>query len=1014
MSADPFGTAAVRERVLAGWAASGDRFREDANAEEDLALGGYRDRLVVELAQNAADAASRAGVPGRLLLSLRELADGPVLVAANTGSGLDAAGVRALATLRASAKRERDSGAVGRFGVGFAAVLAVSDEPAVISRTGGVRFSRADTHALVRRAAEASPVLAEELDRRDDHVPVLRLPFEAAGTPPDGYDTAVLLPLRNSVAEDLVSAQLAEVGDALLLALPALDDVVVELPGTPERRVSGVAARWHVLRCAGEHDPAALADRPTEERHRPGWSLTWALPATGAAALPGVVHAPTPTEEPLTLPAMLIASFPLDPTRRHVAPGPATDRLVDAAAQAYADLLSERARDGADVLGLVPTGLAGGALDGRLRTAALARLRAASLLPAVEDPALLLRPTEAVALDGSPGSSTVVLQALAPALAGLVAADRAGRAALEALGVRRLTLGDVVDELPVDPDPVRWHRLYAALSAVADDPMVRDALGSLPVPLADGRVVRGPRGLMLPEGTATAGSNALAVLGPYGLRVVHPQAAHLLLERLGSVPVTARAVLEDPAVGVAVRDSPDADDPAALADAVLALVSDAVSEGGLSPGDLPVLGDLALSDSDGALAPATALALPGSVAAQVLDPEEIGLVDADLLRRWGEPALLAVGVLDSLAVHRAFDVPLDDPEPEQQPRLDRFEDWLDEVVEPAVEEAGLDPAPVLTELVALADLDVVKPQAWVQVLHLVARDSRLRAALVTPARISDGRRAVDVLPYTAWWLRRHARVDGAALHGCCEPGGDPLLRALLDPLPASLQGLDPDARRALGIIRDVADLAGPDGAAVELVLHRLTDPARLVEPRALLRLWAQLAYLGDAVPPVDAPSRVRVLDRTATGTAVVDAARAAVVDAPMWWQRGDLDAAVIAPAGLAEGLADLLDLPLTSELAPGRVEDGGRRTAVPDVARDLLPSSPATWCRHDRLVVDGHEVDWWVEGAGDSAVLHAVDTRGLARALAQAAGAWGRRFLVVELLAQPEQASALMTEDALG
>src|SRR4051794_15090452 len=98
---DPFGTAGLRERVLAGWAASPARFREDANTEEDYALGGYRDRVVVELAQNAADAAVRAGVPGRLLLRLR---DG-LLTAANNGAPLDAAGVQALSTLRASAKQ---------------------------------------------------------------------------------------------------------------------------------------------------------------------------------------------------------------------------------------------------------------------------------------------------------------------------------------------------------------------------------------------------------------------------------------------------------------------------------------------------------------------------------------------------------------------------------------------------------------------------------------------------------------------------------------------------------------------------------------------------------------------------------------------------------------------------------------------------------------------------------------------------------------------------------------------
>ena len=39
--ADPFGTARLRRGVLDAWAAAPARFREDANAEEDLVLGGY-------------------------------------------------------------------------------------------------------------------------------------------------------------------------------------------------------------------------------------------------------------------------------------------------------------------------------------------------------------------------------------------------------------------------------------------------------------------------------------------------------------------------------------------------------------------------------------------------------------------------------------------------------------------------------------------------------------------------------------------------------------------------------------------------------------------------------------------------------------------------------------------------------------------------------------------------------------------------------------------------------------
>src|SRR3954470_6508944 len=170
--ADLFGTAGIRRRVLAAWSADPARFREDANAEEDLVRGGYRDRLVVELAQNAADAAVRGGGAGRL----RPRLAGDVPRAGHTGAPRAADGVQALATLRASAKRDQPA-AVGRFGVGFAAVLAVSDEPVLLSATGGVRFSAADTRAEVAGVGS----LAGEVARRDGAVPVLRLPWPATG-----------------------------------------------------------------------------------------------------------------------------------------------------------------------------------------------------------------------------------------------------------------------------------------------------------------------------------------------------------------------------------------------------------------------------------------------------------------------------------------------------------------------------------------------------------------------------------------------------------------------------------------------------------------------------------------------------------------------------------------------------------------------------------------------------------------------------------------------------------------
>ncbi len=93
-----------------------------------------------------------------------------------------------------------------------------------------------------------------------------------------------------------------------------------------------------------------------------------------------MVHAPTPTDEPCTLPALLIATFPLDPSRRHVAPGPATDALVARAGETYADLVERLVADGADPLPFVPLGLPAGRLDAALHAAALAALRTRRVL----------------------------------------------------------------------------------------------------------------------------------------------------------------------------------------------------------------------------------------------------------------------------------------------------------------------------------------------------------------------------------------------------------------------------------------------------------------------------------------------------------------------------------------------------------------------------------------------------------------------------------------------------------
>lgn len=1039
--ADPFGTARLRRGVLDAWATSPARFREDANAEEDLVLGGYRDRLVVELAQNAADAAARAGVPGRLRLTLR---DG-VLVAANTGAPLDAVGVESLSTLRASAKRDaeadRATGTVGRFGVGFAAVLAVTDEPAVVGRHGGVRWSLAEARELAADTALHSPGLGDEIRRRDGHVPLLRLPFAAEGTAPDPYDTVVILPLRDTAATDLAERLLDAVDDALLLALPGLEEVVIETTGSGEprtlrRRTAGAhtvvedsregTTYWRTVSAHGPLTPDLLADRPVEERLRPHWSVTWAVPADpdGAPVRPGtspVVHAPTPSDEPLGVPALLIASFPLDTTRRHAAPGPLTDFLVQRAADAYAELLADWRPVTTGVIDLVPGPLGKGELDGVLRQAILERLPRTSFLPPAAEPGQdhdddlpeSLRPRDAEIVEGA-GADTV--HVLAEVLPTLLPAGLERRVELRTLGVARVPLTDAIDRLAgLEKQPGWWRRLYDSLAGV--DP---DRLSGLPVPLAGGtsqafstgggRTTIGPRQVLLP--TPDAARIDPEVLARLGLKVAHPDAAHPLLEKLGALPATPRAVLTTPQVRAAVAASLDDEgataweedtlDAEELADAVLALVRDA----GLEPGDEPWLGALALPDEDGELAPAGELVLPGSPFAQVIRAGELAEVDADLAGKWGEQPLAACGVLADFALVRATDVVLDPdelepregdfPEPDDAGLLDAVDVWCEDILDRFPDSPV---PPVATELVAVRDLDLVDDDKWARALSLLSKPP-LRDALVQPLRIllPDGTHEV-VRPYTAWWLRGHHVLDGRRPAGLLAAGGDPLLRGLYDEADAT--GFDDEqVLRALGVRTSLAALLDEPGGAAEL-LDRLADPDRSVTGAQLHGLYGALAELDPE--QVTLPDELRaVVDGRVE---VVDAADAVVVDSPdlLPFTEG-VPLLPVRPTRAAE-LAELFQVRRLSESVTGRVDSDGTEHDVPEPVRVLLgPRTPDTYVEHEELLVDGVEIDWRLT---DDGVLHASTLEGVAAGLAWAAGQWPRRFEVAALLEDPSRTQEL-------
>ena len=448
---------------------------------------------------------------------------------------------------------------------------------------------------------------------------------------------------------------------------------------------------------------------------------------------------------------------------------------------------------------------------------------------------------------------------------------------------------------------------------------------------------------------------------------------------------------------------------------MLTLVSRAVTDGDLRPGDLPWAGEVLLAAADGEALPAAGLVLPGSPAARLLDPDEVAEVHPDLLERWGEATLLALGVASTLGVLRLGDVDADDP-PDALLDTDGGREWLD-LVAP---DGG-----VLADVVLVRDLDLVLPARLGEAITLVSGDPVLRSAVVEPVRRlpSPGAPDARVTSHAAWWLGRESGAAGRA-----DPDAPPGLHGVLGRVPGAVADADPVLRAALGAVRSWDQV--PADAWQRVLDDQATGGGGLPGTADVLAMWRALAEAGAAQPgatesgtpgartsrttaagPVPArpgsalsPSDLDPPDRLVAlgpaGPLLVDADDVVVVDAPRWRQTLSLGPQVVVPAHLAAGLADALDVDLSSERgADARVRGVGVEQEVPAVVRDWLPGCPPAWRDHASLVLDvagaTERVGWWVDPDG---TVHADGTTSLACALAESAGAWGRRHVLVAVL----------------
>lgn len=145
-----------RQRVsIANYTNDPDLLEEHVGMEDNFQAGGYGERQIEELLQNAID---QLVEPGRVEF---RMIDG-ALYCANEGRPFGAEGIKAVAGAFLSSKNDEK---IGRFGLGFKSVLGITDRPQILSRTVSFGFNE----------PEAADLLAN-LPYRPERVPALRVP----------------------------------------------------------------------------------------------------------------------------------------------------------------------------------------------------------------------------------------------------------------------------------------------------------------------------------------------------------------------------------------------------------------------------------------------------------------------------------------------------------------------------------------------------------------------------------------------------------------------------------------------------------------------------------------------------------------------------------------------------------------------------------------------------------------------------------------------------------------------
>lgn len=239
---------------------------EHAGLEESIRTGGYASRTLLELVQNAADALS-GPAEGSGLGRVEIVLDGrtSTLYCANDGRPFSKSGLTAITMAHLSGKRGDE---IGRFGLGFKSVLAVSDAPQVFSRSVSFEFN---SKAAREELAEVGPAIKRYPILRTATVVDARTQFSSDPILADlGTWATTVVRLPNAKNLDRLRGEIEQFSSEFLLFVSSVREVRLRILGEDAYETSHLSrdlgdGHLRIERPDGEGDDWFVLDR----MHRP-------------------------------------------------------------------------------------------------------------------------------------------------------------------------------------------------------------------------------------------------------------------------------------------------------------------------------------------------------------------------------------------------------------------------------------------------------------------------------------------------------------------------------------------------------------------------------------------------------------------------------------------------------------------------------------------------------------------------------------------------------------------------